>query len=145
MIIAWLPTTAASTAITKTGHLNFSERSVSDKFSMQKLFTHNIFSNKEQEPWMYRELKCRSQYDSYSQNHDAWSDKLLAPYMQGQVMDIPWMWRQSEKTAFLLVKCLREKQRREFPIIIKLVSHSFKYKRTSDYRDCNAHYKPFLN
>jgi hypothetical protein len=92
VIMAWLPTTAANTANTRTGHLNFSGKQKRENCQLAE--TRNPPS-----PTSYQKMnelcntyleqihKIRS--DTHAQLHDVWIDKQLVPYMQELKMDKP--------------------------------------------------------
>lgn len=64
VIIAWLPTTAASIAITRTGHLNFSAKDC-DVFSTQQEVPHYQYPSNLRVITTYQVQKRKIQYDSH--------------------------------------------------------------------------------
>lgn len=91
VMMAWLPTTAARMAITRTGHLSFSASIWDTSDDELKLAQHPnyliIIDNASKSTYLVQTHK--TQLDNDCQERDAVIDRQLAPYMQESRMDIP--------------------------------------------------------
>jgi hypothetical protein len=90
--MAWLPTTAANTANTRTGHLNFSGKQKRENCQLAETRnpsspTSYLKMNELCNTYLEQIHKIRS--DTHAQLHDVWIDKQLVPYMQELKMDKP--------------------------------------------------------